>query len=137
MKAAGRSALSVFACTVSIGKNSKEISIPVDVYHKEAVMRKNAKSWVVFGVIAALIAVPFATSALAQEYFETKEPGGDAMMYDMIVMRPVGLVATVVGSAVWLISLPFSALGDNVDTATEKLVKEPAAYTFKRPLGEF
>ena len=100
-------------------------------------MRKNAKSWVVFGVIAALIAVPFATSALAQEYFETREPGGDAMMYDMVVMRPVGLVATVVGSAVWLISLPFSALGGNVDTATEKLVKEPAAYTFKRPLGEF
>ena len=49
-------------------------------------MRKIAKSWVVFGVIAALIAVPFATSALAQEYFETREPGGDAMMYDMIVI---------------------------------------------------
>ena len=100
-------------------------------------MRKNAKSWVVFGVITALIAVPFATSALAQEYFETQEPGGDAMMYDMFIIRPAGLVATVVGSAVWLISLPFSALGDNVDTATEKLVKEPAAFTFKRPLGEF
>ena len=137
MKAAGRPALSVFACTVSIENNSKEISIPVDACHKEAVMRKNTKSWVVFGVITALIAVPFATSALAQEYFETNEPSGDAMMYDMIVMRPAGLVATVVGSAVWLISLPFSALGDNVDTATKKLVKEPAAYTFKRPLGEF
>ena len=118
-------------------KNSKEISIPVDPCHKEAVMRNNAKSWVVFGVIAALIAVPFATSALAQEYFEAKEPGGGAMMYDMVVIRPVGLVATVVGSAFWLISLPFSALGDNVDAATEKLVKDPAGYTFKRPLGEF
>ena len=100
-------------------------------------MRKNAKSWVVFGVIAALIAVPFTTSALAQEYFEAKEPSGDAMLYDMVVIRPAGLVATAVGSVVWLISLPFSALGDNVDIATEKLVKEPAAYTFKRPLGEF
>ena len=100
-------------------------------------MRKNAKSWVVFAVIVALIAMPFATSALAQEYFETKEPSGDAMLYDTIVLRPVGFVATVVGSVFWLISLPFSAAGDNVDTATEKLVKEPAAYTFKRPLGEF
>jgi hypothetical protein len=100
-------------------------------------MRNNAKSWVVFAVVVALIAMPFATSALAQEYFETKEPSGDAMLYDTIVLRPVGIVATVVGSVFWLISLPFSAAGDNVDTATEKLVKEPAAYTFKRPLGEF
>jgi hypothetical protein len=137
MKAAGRSALYVFACTVSIENNSKEISIPVDACHKEAVMRKNVKSWVVFGVIAALIAVPFTTSALAQEYFEAKEPSGEAMLYDMVIMRPAGLVATIVGSAFWLISLPFSAAGDNVDTATKKLVKEPAAYTFKRPLGEF
>ena len=137
MKAAGRSALSVFARTVSIEKNPKGISIPVDACHKEAVMRNNVKSWVVIGVIAALIAVPFATSALAQEYFETREAGGDAMLYDTIVMRPVGLVATIVGSAVWVVSLPFSALGGNVDQATNKLVKEPAAYTFKRPLGEF
>jgi hypothetical protein len=96
-----------------------------------------AKSWVIIGVIAALIGGPFATSAMAQEYFEAKEPGGGAMMYDLVVLRPIGAVATVVGSAFWLVSLPFSASGDNVDTATKKLVKEPAAFTFKRPLGEF
>ena len=100
-------------------------------------MRNFAKSWVVFGVIVALIGVPFATSALAQEYFETKERGGGAMIYDMLVIRPVGAVATAVGSVFWLVTLPFAAAGDNVDTSTEKLVKEPAAYTFKRPIGEF
>jgi len=100
-------------------------------------MRNIVKSWVVFGVIAALIAVPFATSALAQEYFESKEPGGGAMIYDVLVVRPVGMVATAVGSLFWLVGLPFSASGGNVDTATEKLVKEPAKYTFDRPLGEF
>jgi hypothetical protein len=100
-------------------------------------MRNYAKSWVVIGVIAALIAGPFAASALAQEYFETKDPGGGAMMYDVLVVRPVGMVATAVGSLFWLVGLPFSASGDNVDTATEKLVKEPAAFTFDRPLGEF
>ena len=100
-------------------------------------MRNFIKSGAVIGVIAALICVPFATSAQAQEYFEAREPGGGAMMYDMVVVRPVGLVATAVGSVFWLISLPFSASGDNTETATKKLVKEPAAYTFKRPLGEF
>ena len=100
-------------------------------------MRNFAKLWAVVGVIAALICVPFATTAQSQEYFEAKEPGGGAMIYDMVVLRPIGLVATGVGSVFWLISLPFSASGDNTDMATKKLVKEPAAYTFKRPLGEF
>jgi len=40
-------------------------------------------------------------------------------------------------SVFWLIGLPFSAAGGNVDAATEKLIKEPAKYTFDRPLGEF
>ena len=100
-------------------------------------MRNLTKSWAVIGVIAALICVPFATSAQAQDYFEAKEPGGGAMMYDALVVRPVGIVATAVGSVFWLITLPFSAGGDNTDQATEKLVKEPATFTFKRPIGEF
>ena len=89
------------------------------------------------GVIAALIIMPFATTVQAQDYFEAREPGGGAMIYDLVVLRPVGIVATAVGSVAWLISLPFSALGDNVDQATDKLVKTPGKFTFVRPLGEF
>jgi len=100
-------------------------------------MRNVVKSCMVFGVIAALICIPLANSALAEEYFKTQEPGGGAMIFDMVVVRPVGLAATAIGSVFWLISLPFSASGDNVDVATQKLIKEPAAFTFKRPLGEF
>lgn len=100
-------------------------------------MRNVVKSCVVFGVIAALICIPLAGSALAEQYFKAEEPGGGAMIYDLVIIRPIGLVATALGSVFWLVSLPFSASGDNVDMATQKLVKEPAAYTFKRPLGEF
>jgi hypothetical protein len=100
-------------------------------------MRNVVKSCMVFGVVAALICIPLTNSALAQDYLKATEPGGGAMIYDLVVIRPVGLVATALGSVFWLVSLPFSASGDNFDTATQKLVKEPAAYTFKRPLGEF
>jgi hypothetical protein len=54
-----------------------------------------------------------------------------------LVLRPVGIVATAVGSVFFIISLPFSALANNVDTAGEKLVKDPFRFTFKRPIGEF
>jgi hypothetical protein len=100
-------------------------------------MRKFLKSCLVLGVVAAFFCMPLTNSALAEAYFKSKEPGGGAMIYDLLVIRPVGVVATALGSVFWLVSLPFSASGDNYDAATQKLVKEPAAYTFKRPLGEF
>ncbi len=61
----------------------------------------------------------------------------EAMVADVVVARPIGLVATVLGSAVYVVSLPFSLLGGNEKQAREKLVKEPSVFTFKRPLGEF
>jgi len=61
----------------------------------------------------------------------------EAMVADALIARPIGLVTTVVGSAVYVVSLPFSLLGGNEQQAREKLVKEPSAFTFKRPLGEF
>ncbi len=100
-------------------------------------MQKIIKSCMVLGVVAALICLPLTNSALAEDYYKSKEPGGGAMIYDLLVVRPIGVVATALGSVFWLVSIPFSASGDNFDTATQKLVKEPAAYTFKRPLGEF
>lgn len=66
------------------------------------------------------------------------EPGsGEAMLVDALVARPIGLVTTVVGSTVYVISLPFSLLGGNEKQARQKLVVEPTEFTFKRPLGEF
>jgi hypothetical protein len=59
------------------------------------------------------------------------------MLFDFFVVRPVGIVATAIGTVAFVISWPFSALGGNSGTASQKLVSEPAAYTFARPLGEF
>jgi hypothetical protein len=62
---------------------------------------------------------------------------GEKMVLDALVLRPLGLVTTVAGTAIYTISLPFSLLGGNEAAAREALIKEPARYTFKRPLGEF
>jgi hypothetical protein len=100
-------------------------------------MIKIAKKALVLVMVASLLIIPFGSTALAQEYFETDDPGGGAMIFDLCVVRPVGLVATAIGAVAFVLSWPFSALGDNSDVAGQKLVKDPAAYTFKRPLGEF
>ncbi len=66
-----------------------------------------------------------------------EQPEAAGMIIDGLVVRPISLVATVVGAVAFVITLPFSALGDNVDEAGENLVVRPAAFTFSRCLGCF
>ena len=100
-------------------------------------MKKITNPSIIIVMIAMLVLIPFGSVTLAEEYFEAEEPEGGEMIYDAVIVRPLGIIATAVGSVFFVLSLPFSAAGDNVDTASEELVKKPARYTFKRPLGEF
>jgi hypothetical protein len=104
---------------------------------KEKIMFRIAKKYLVILMISVLLIAPFASSAMAEEYFEREDPSGGMMIFDFLVVRPVGIVATAVGSGFYVVSLPFSLLGQNPGEAGVALVKEPAAYTFTRPLGEF
>lgn len=63
------------------------------------------------------------------------EPTGVEMAADLIIGRPISLLATAAGSVVWLLGLPFSALGGNVEQSAEVLIVEPARATFVRCLG--
>jgi len=75
--------------------------------------------------------------AMAKDYSNRSTVSGAGMIVDFFVARPLGLCSTLGGSAMFIVSLPFSALGHNVDEAAEHLVMRPLRYTFKRPLGEF
>jgi len=99
-------------------------------------MHKILKQSTTFFLIATLILIPFGTGAMAQDS-TTVEDSGSLMVFDVLLARPLGIVATTLGAAVWIVSLPFSAMGGNSKTAYRKLIAEPANYTFKRPLGEF
>jgi len=63
------------------------------------------------------------------------EPDGAAMLADLVAVRPMMVVATAVGAVGWVLALPFTALGGNVEEAGKTMVVEPAKYTFLRPLG--
>ncbi|MFQ3789486.1 hypothetical protein [Halomonas sp. A29] len=76
-----------------------------------------------------------AMQAQAQEQRMEARPSGGAMIADALIARPLLLVATLGGTALFVVSLPFSAMGGNVDAAAETLVKTPAEATFRRCLG--
>jgi hypothetical protein len=66
-----------------------------------------------------------------------KEEGDDAsVVLDLVMLRPIGFVATVLGTAAFIVSLPISLPTGSAGKTFTALVKEPAKYTFVRQLGE-
>jgi hypothetical protein len=66
-----------------------------------------------------------------------REPTTAEMYADGLIARPLGLVASVLGAVVFVVTLPFTLPSKSVDSAAKELVAVPAQYTFKRPLGQF
>jgi hypothetical protein len=63
-------------------------------------------------------------------------PPGEWIIVDILFLRPAGIAAMGVGLVGALIALPFAALSGSTDRVTQRLIKEPFAYTFKRPVGD-
>ena len=99
-------------------------------------MHKIAKQSTALFVVAILVLIPFGFAALAQDQFKNEERSAEKMFVDILMARPLGIIATTVGTALFIVSLPFSALGGNTQEVYQKMVVEPAKYTFKRPLAE-
>ncbi len=56
---------------------------------------------------------------------------------DVLVGRPLCFAATVVGSAFFVVALPFALFSKSVNKTADVLVGTPARATFTRPLGDF
>jgi hypothetical protein len=97
-------------------------------------MRHRAGSIRNKALIAGLVLLAALSPALADS--GTGDKATD-MVLDLLVMRPLGLLATGVGSVVFVVSLPFSLPSGSAGEAACELVSQPLAYTFTRPLGDF
>jgi len=60
----------------------------------------------------------------------------EAIVADGLLLRPGGAIAILLGTAVFVITLPFSIPTKSVEKAAQKLVVDPVRYTFVRPLGQ-
>ncbi len=59
----------------------------------------------------------------------------DATLFDLLILRPMGIAACAVGIAASVWALPFAATSGSGAEVGEKLIVEPFEYTFKRPIG--
>lgn len=67
--------------------------------------------------------------------FDPMEIG--AMTMDAVILRPLGLVATAAGLAMFMASTPLVLPTQELPTTWDIFVLGPADYTFFRPLGDF
>ena len=105
----------------------------------------NTEKWLVtFLILVLLSATTVATAQEAVRPYETEgedetidEPNAAGMiLVDAFLLRPLGLAATVLGTATFIVTLPFSLPTRSAGKAAKVLVVKPAKFTFARPLGE-
>jgi hypothetical protein len=90
-------------------------------------------------IAAAAFALAAATAAPAQDYREGIDdtPSAGAMAFDLLIARPVGVVATVAGVGLFVLNLPLSIIqGEPPAEPARRFIVQPARWTFQRPLGE-
>lgn len=76
-----------------------------------------------------------ANSGSGDPRYAIQNPPAYAMIGDLLIARPLLVAATVIGAGVFVVSLPFTALGGGVGDAGQALVVDPAKAAFVRCLG--
>jgi hypothetical protein len=84
---------------------------------------------IVVVLIAAIVLIAASGPAFAAD--------AENIPVDVLIIRPITLVGTVLGTALFVVSLPFSIPSGSVKMTARKLIVKPFKYTFTRPLGEF
>jgi hypothetical protein len=62
--------------------------------------------------------------------------GGDAPLFDIMILRPAGILACAAGLVASVVALPFSLPSGSQGKVMKTLVVDPFAYTFARPVGQ-
>ncbi|WP_044871003.1 hypothetical protein [Pseudomonas sp. LFM046] len=95
----------------------------------------------VLALTTGLLALPACAEVVEQQntsgdpMYTANAPSGYSMAGDILIARPLLIGATVIGAGLFVISLPFSAMGGNVKEAANALVVEPGREAFVRCLG--
>lgn len=83
-------------------------------------------------LMAVMLLIPSVSSAANNS---GEEPSAGAMVADAVVARPILLAATILGTALYVVTLPFTLAGGNAGGAAKALIVGPGESTFVRCLG--
>jgi hypothetical protein len=73
---------------------------------------------------------------LSSAQSQAQEWRGVATMADLFLWRPVSFAGTIVGGALWIVSLPVTLPSKTHADTLDMMVKKPYQWTFERPLPD-
>lgn len=88
-------------------------------------------------MLAAALLLSSVTPVMAAEFHERKEIGSHWMMFDALVVRPLSAVEVVLGTGLWLLSMPTIGSTQSADNLTRAYIENPFTFGFDRPTGDF
>jgi hypothetical protein len=103
----------------------------IDQYDKGRKNMQKLGKWVLPVLLIVLLA-GFSSESWAQ----TGAVADEYNMMDLLVARPIGIAAGIVGTAVFIVTLPFTIPASSVDAAAQMFIVEPFRFSFARPFPD-
>lgn len=100
------------------------------------------KRLIITFILVCFFSITFNQSVFAQTvgsletYQRETETRGEHILFDLAVLRPLGIVACAIGTAGFIVSLPFVAFSGGFDTVVNEFLTKPGRFTFERQLGD-
>ncbi len=89
-------------------------------------------------VLLAITLIQIPAHAGTETRYATYDRGDipiDSTLFDLLILRPMGIAACAVGLATSVVALPFVATSGSGAEVEKRLIVEPFEYTFRRPIG--
>ncbi|MFB3884312.1 MAG: hypothetical protein ACE144_03725 [Thermodesulfobacteriota bacterium] len=84
-------------------------------------------------VVMSFAIVNFCATGWAEDKWTKDDPVTDEWnMMDLLFARPMGVIAGVLGTGVFILSLPFTIPTGSVNDAAEMFVEKPFKFSFER-----
>ena len=97
------------------------------------------KKKMIFVLITLLVFCVVVPSVYCQEMEQTSYMGsgkGEAIMFDLFFLRPLGIISCGVGLATTIIGAPFIVGRKDARDIGDALLNEPGNFAIVRPLGQ-
>jgi hypothetical protein len=83
-------------------------------------------------LVFVMVILAFSMDGWAQ----TKNTGDDLPLADLFIARPLGVAAGIVGTGLFIVSLPFTVPTKSTDKAAKMLISDPFRFSFSRPFPD-
>ena len=90
------------------------------------------KHWVVLLLVLILVSAALSMEGWAQSNVPTRNPDDEIPLMDLLIARPIGIIAGIAGTGVFIATLPFTLPTRSVPKASKMLITDPFHFSFSR-----